>query len=149
MMFLAMKFGRTHNRLLSLFVVAFLCLNAGGLLCLAYCSQSFQAKADHCPLKKKDSAHCRLSEKAKATADNASFETTFAKCVMLPIGVFFAPIEKKSNISLEPATIAESADEVIYAPAVLVRSRQIPKFYYRPPPNDSRFERVRNQVFRI
>ena len=143
-----MRLSRTHNRFLSLFVVAFLCLNAGGVLCLTYCGQAFQAKADHCPLKKQAASHCPHSNRNAAPTENYSFEASSVTCCMLPISLFSAPLEKRAGISIDTA-VAVNIEKIEFTPFFSVRSRQIPKFYYRPPPNDGRFERVRNQVFRI
>jgi len=68
---------------------------------------------------------------------------------MLPIGLFSAPLEKKAGTFTEAAPTGEVVSEAVSAPTVLAWSREIPKFHYRPPPHDSRFERVRNQIFRI
>ncbi len=148
-MILAMKFSRTHKRFLSLFVVAFLCLNAGGVLCLAYCATPSKAEAAHCPLKKKAEDHCNRSNREGQTSENLAFKANSVTCCIMPVSIFAAPLEKKSGTLIDSAPVAEAADEIVFAPVVLAPSRQISKFYYRPPPNDSRFERVRNQIFRI
>ena len=143
-----MRLRGINTKLLSLFVVAFLCLNAGGVLCLTYCGQVVQAKAEHCPLKKQGSANCPQSDKKTVPTENYSFEASSVTCCMLPVSLFSAPLEKKVGISID-AAVTVNADKIELIPVFLVRSRQLPKFYYRPPPNDGRFERVRNQVFRI
>lgn len=141
-----MRSGRTKTRIISLFVLAFLCLNAGGVLCLTYCSQMVAAKADHCPIKKQ-AADCHRKAKTDA-ADDLAFYASSVKCYMLPVSVFAAPLENKVNLAADVIP-AESVENIGFATAMAVRSRQISEFYYRPPPNDRSFERVRNQVFRI
>lgn len=144
-----MPFSRTKTRFLSLFVFAFLCLNAGGVFCLAYCGQAVKARAaNHCPLKKKGSDHCHGSKKTTQTTDTDSLEASSVKCCLLPISLFATPLEAKYGVAIDAVTVAniETPD---FAPILLVRSRQLPKFYYRPPPNDRGTDRVRNQVFRI
>jgi len=143
-----MWLNRTHTRFLSFFVVAFLCLNAAGVLCLTYCAQAVQAKADHCPLKKQGAAHCPHSEKTTASTENYSFEASAVRCCLLPVSIFAAPLENKVGITVDTAVVV-NVEKIDLARLVLVRSRLIPKFYYRPPPNDGRSDRVRNQVFRI
>lgn len=140
----AMKTGAT--KLLSIFVVAFLCLNAGAFFCFAHCNTITAAEADHCPLKKA-SSHCHRS-KVTENKDDACFSGASITCCMLPVGVFAAPLEQKSGtISAVPVTpTVTSAD---FMPTPFLASRRLPKFYYRPPPNDARVDRVRNQVFRI
>jgi hypothetical protein len=135
------------TKLISMFVVVFLCLNAGAFLCLAHCNNAALAAADHCPLKKASSSSCHRSKAAENT-DNESFTGTSIACCMMPVGVFAAPLEKRSGtITVVPVTTVVA--DFDFAPLVLAGSRQIPKFYYRPPPNDARLDRVRNQLFRI
>lgn len=143
-----MKFGQKHRKLLSLFVIAFLCLNVGGMLCLAYCATPVKADAAHCPLKKKASEHCNRSNNGQ-TSENIAFKVSSVTCCSMPVSIFAAPLEQKSDTSIEFAIVAATTNETVVFVSPLVRSRQIPKYYYRPPPNDLRFERVRNQVFRI
>lgn len=66
----------------------------------------------------------------------------------MPVNVIAAPVESKFGVAVD-SVIVPTVEQVEFAPVQLIRSRQVPKFYYRPPPNDARFERVRNQVFRI
>lgn len=144
-----MKPATTTIRLLAFFVVAFLCLNAGAFFCLAYCEKGAAPSADSCPLKKASSSHCPHSQTAEKKQQNdASFAGSSVTCCMLPVGVFGGPLENKAGV-ITSAQIATVFDKIDFAPVVLAASRQLPKFYYRPPPNDARFERVRNQVFRI
>ena len=141
----AMKTATT--KLISVFVVVFLCLNAGAFLCLAHCNNAVAASTDHCPLKKAAASNCHRSKTAE-NRDNESFNGTSIACCMMPVGVFAAPLEKRSGtITAVPA--ATVIADIEFAPPLIAASRQIPKFYYRPPPNDTRANRVRNQVFRI
>ncbi|MEP6787583.1 MAG: hypothetical protein ABJB40_04075 [Acidobacteriota bacterium] len=144
----AMRLTRTTTRFLSLFVVAFLCLNPGAVLCLAYCSHNVQVSAIHCPLKKAgaDCPHSR--SKTTASKDTSSFDTDSAKGCVMPVNIIAAPLESKVGIYAATVT-AVNIDQIALATVGLIRSRQIPKYYYRPPPNDRRNERIRNQVFRI
>ena len=134
-------------RSLSLFVLVFLCLNPAAVFCLAYCSHHVQVSAEHCPLSK-GNAHCHHSQKTTTPQDTTSIETDAAKGCVMPVNIIAAPVENKFGVAVD-AVVAAPVERINLAPAILVRSRLIPKFYYRPPPNDARFERVRNQVFRI
>jgi hypothetical protein len=130
-----------------MFVLAFLCFNAGGIFCLAYCQTGMKARVESCPLAavKSDCPH----SKQKATVPSGpAVEGNSAKCFVLPIGIFSAPVDGKAsiNISVAPVTAVQPlASLVLIADA----TRQLPDNFYRPPPNDRRVERVRNQVFRI
>ena len=142
-----MKPATATTRWLAFFVVAFLCLNAGAFFCLAYCSKGAAVTAESCPLKKAG-MHCPHSQPAKTSQDDESFVGSSVACCMLPIGVFGVPLETKSG-TITSVAVTTAIETGEFATVVLAASRQIPKFYYRPPPNDARFERVRNQIFRI
>ena len=144
-----MRFSRTHTKLLSLFVVAFLCLNAGGLLCLAYCATPSQIEAAHCPLKKRAADHCNPSSKSEQALENVVFKANSVTCCIIPVSIFAAPIEKEAGQLIYPSPVAETVVGLAFATTWSTRSRQIPRSFYRPPPNDYRFQRVRNQIFRI
>jgi hypothetical protein len=143
-----MQRGRINTKLISLFVIVFLCMNAGAILCLAYCGQAMKASAEHCPLQKA-SAHCPHSKTRHTTqSSNPSWEGSSVKCCVLPVSVFAAPFQIKLGTDTA-APVAASSEVTVTATAAPITSRQIPKFYYRPPPNDRRTDRIRNQVFRI
>jgi hypothetical protein len=143
-----MTHSQTRSKLISLFVMAFLCLNAGGVLCLAYCGQAMAASAKHCPLKKQ-TADCPHSNRPKTTPGTPSFEATSIRCCVLPVSVFGAPLEVRAGTELGSTPVVLPVTVRGSVPTSLDRSRQITHFYYRPPPNDRRIERIRNQVIRI
>jgi hypothetical protein len=139
----AMK--KVATRVVSAFVVTFLCFNAGAFFCLAHCNK-VSAATNYCPLKH-GSSHCHGSQTSKPANEEAVSGSNIT-CTMLPVGVFSAPLEKRSD-TLTPVAVVTVVEQVEFAPVVFAESRQLPKFYYRPPPNDVRPDRVRNQVFRI
>lgn len=145
----AMKPRGVYIRSLSLFVVIFLGLNPAAVFCLAYCNYHAQASATaaHCPLKKQ-SPDCHRSKKSTASKDTTSIVAESAKGCVMPVNVIAAPIQSKFGVAVD-AVVTPQIERIEFASVLLVGSRQLPKFYYRPPPNDLRFERVRNQVFRI
>ncbi len=141
-----MKPAATTTKFLAFFVISFLCLNVGAFVCLAYCQRGAMA-VESCPLKKAGMAHCPHSQAARKNKDDAKFAGNLVACCVLPIGVFGVPLETKAGqITSAPVAAVETAN---FAPVIIAASRQLPKFYYRPPPNDARGSRVRNQVFRI
>jgi hypothetical protein len=145
-----MRLRGKYIRSLSLFAVIFLGLNPIAVFCLAYCNYHIQVtSAAHCPLKKK-SADCHQAKKTTTPQDTTSFDTRSAKNCVIPINVIAAPVESKYGFAVVDIVAATPVvDRTELASALLAQSRLIPKFHYRPPPNDLRFERVRNQVFRI
>ncbi|MBK8466098.1 MAG: hypothetical protein IPL32_09725 [Chloracidobacterium sp.] len=143
-----MSFQGKYIRTLSLFVVIFLGLNPIAVFCLAYCNYHIQlTSAAHCPLKKK-STDCHQAKKATTPQNATSFDTRSTKNCVIPINVIAAPVESKYGVAVN-LVIAPSVEKIDLAPTFIVRSRQTSEYHYRPPPNDLRFERVRNQVFRI
>ena len=146
-----MRLTRTATRFLSLFVVAFLCLNPGAVICLAYCSHNVQVNTVHCPLKKAgaDCPHSRAKTTTTTTPkDTSSVDTGSARGCVMPVNIIAAPLESKVGIYATAVTNV-NINKIALANVALVRTRQIPKFYYRPPPNDRRIDRILNQVFRI
>ena len=142
-----MTISRANQKLISMFVLAFLCLNAVGFLCLAYCGGVVKAQAEHCPLKK-TAPHCPHSQTPVKPSDDASISSFSIKCCMLPIGIVGTPTEVKANVDVAPATVVTvNPPQVQWTPASV--SRDIPDLFYRPPPNDRRTDRIRNRVFRI
>src|SRR5437762_8351684 len=122
-----MRPATTTTRLLAFFVVAFLCLNAGAFLCLAYCGKAMAAAAENCPLKKAGVSHCPHSQTANRKNDE-SFAGSSVTCCVLPIGVFGVPLDSKAGV-ITSAPIAVAVKKIDLVPAVLAASRQIPKFY--------------------
>ena len=131
-----------------MFVLAFLCLNAGGVFCIAYCQGGLSAGAEHCP-RAAARAHCPHSQTQAATNTSPAVEGYAVKCCLLPIGIFAAPIKAGTLITdttLAPATVPLTMQPQLFAAAA---THQLSDNHYRPPPNDKRVERIRNQVFRI
>ena len=142
-----MIYSKTKIRFLSLFVLAFLCLNAGGFVCLAYCGQSLRAKADHCPLQRSKS-HCPHSKAPAETTNDRAITAGSISCCIMPVSMIGAPLEAIGRVDLAVVAVEAVRVAAVETP-VAVYSRLIPKYYYRPPPNDKRPDRIRNQVFRI
>lgn len=137
------------TKLLSLFVVAFLCLNAAAYVCLAHCNAvASMASTPMAAAEDTSLPPCHRKRMSTSGRKHNSLGSNAITCCMLPVGVFAAPLEKRTDT---PAAIVAAAVMPVqeFAPDLVSQSRQIPKFYYRPPPNDARYDRVRNQVFRI
>lgn len=136
------------SKLISVLVLAFLCLNVGGALCLTYCSQVMAAEPEAAHL----SEHCRRakekaeeleSQKTKLVADEAS-------CCMMPVAMPAAPIEKQARIApIDVSAAVAAASEFHYTPQRLDTAAAVSVPVYRPPPLDHRFERLLHSVIRI
>src|SRR3954462_11387634 len=101
------------TKLLSLFVLTFLCLNAGGAVCLAYCQggQSHKIEtAEHCPLPA-NTAHCphHADMPAEPTEKTDTASSNAVQCCTLAINLFAAPLEQKQVKQDATPTIAIEA----------------------------------------
>ncbi len=140
----------TNKRTVAAFVLAFLCLNVGGVLCLTYCTQiamATPAAGDDLHL----SEHCRKTKKAaeEKNKDSSHLQANEASCCMLPVAMFSAPVEKRPEfaVKLIVASPAEIRFELT-APVFSAHSSIVIPVY-RPPPLDRRGERILHSVIRI
>ena len=145
-----MKSVITNKRTVAAFVLAFLCLNVGGVLCLTYCTQiamATPAAADDSHL----SEHCRKAKQAteEKNKDSSHLQAGEASCCMLPVAMFSAPVEKRPELAVN--LVVQDAAEIRFeltAPVFSAHSSiAIP--VYRPPPLDRRGERILHSVIRI
>jgi hypothetical protein len=135
-------------RFIAIFVAAFICMNAGGAMCVAYC-QGFAkaAETEHCPLQKA-SHHCN---KAKTEGDpsSESIGSHFDDCCPMTVSFFASPVEKTFS-SFEAA--AESLmPRTEYSHPVIgpVRPLTATRRYFGPPPLDRRIDRLKHCIIRI
>lgn len=140
--------GTKSIKLISLFVVAFLCLNAGGVLCVAYCGQARNAAAAHTRTML-GSEHCRMHAEPQAIKDDK--RTSIARavdCCTLPVSFFAAPVEKSAVVDGPAAVLSAAIDfERVSTQYLAIRSEALP--VYHPPPIDRRTDRILNCVIRI
>jgi hypothetical protein len=143
-----MEIRRRITRIASIFVLAFLCLNVGGVLCLSYCFEPSESVSvnDDAHL----SEHCRLAKQlAEESSDSSWVETHEMSCCALPVVIFAAPVEKQTKFSLvfdEPLSTTAFFEMPRFS-TFAIGSAGIP--VYRPPPLDRRVERQLNCVIRI
>ena len=145
-----MKRVITNKRTVAAFVLAFLCLNVGGVLCLTYCTQiamATPAAADDSHL----SEHCRKAKQAteEKNKDSSHLQAGEASCCMLPVAMFAAPVEKRPESPVN--LVVEAPAEIRFEPTAPVFSAHssIATPVYRPPPLDRRGERILHSVIRI
>ena len=133
-------------RFLALFVVAFICLNAGGALCVGYC-QTFEVaaeEAEHCPLKKA-THHCDTD---KGSTDAIAIGSNEMDCCPMTVSFFGAPVEKQFRYSPVVATTVLETRPV--RPTFVAVHSFAATFSYRgPPPLDRRVERIKHSLLRI
>jgi hypothetical protein len=147
---LAMTWRSAKIKLLSVFVLTFLCLNAGGALCVAYCqgSTKAEAKADHCPLAK-FGAHCPKSKSPiQSGLSYVEFNDNSMDCCVLSVSFIAAPIEKRyTSVAATHAVIANSIPSIF--PLRTLINSQPNAVEYSPPLRDRQFTHIRNRVLRI
>ena len=146
-----MHASRRINKGLAFFVLAFLCLNIGGAICLTMCTSLFAAEttaASDAHL----SEHCKQAKKAAEERERGltKIDAGEASCCMMPVGLFAAPVEKRPEFKVVPTVAAVSLvfDHEFSAPAIFKASLTAAPVY-RPPPLDRRGERILRSVFRI
>ena len=137
---------RNNSTFISRFVLAFLCLNLGGALCLTYCTQG--AKAASAPAAAL-SSHCQKHQAELPPNDSDTAEANAASCCSMPVSLVAAPIEKTGIFALEPAVAVEKQTASFEINKFTTSTRRSIERVYRPPPLDRRELRLRNCVFRI
>lgn len=145
-----MKLTASGTKLIAIFVVVFICLNAGGFVCVAYCQSSLKSFADsqdHCPLQK-SSEHCDPAEKADLPDGADSIGTNKIECCRMAFSFIAAPLEKRT-FSAQVATLPVIVQLDPVKPTVFADSRQTPLPTYRGPPLDRRVERLKHCLIRI
>lgn len=136
------------TKVLSIFVIGFVCLNAFGAVCVAYC-QAFvikEAEASHCPMAANEGHHGNMREEP-ASPVAAVTDESLDYC---PLTITFvaAPIEASQKA---PAPPAELPVEQNYSPLWTGRPHDsaFSKNAYRGPPLDRRIDRVKNCILLI
>jgi hypothetical protein len=140
--------SRIPTQLTALFVVAFVCLNASGAVCVAYCKGfDIKAEKEHCPLEQ-FSKHCNK----KANRENGSKAINLPEgemdCCPFTISFISAPVESQNASVL---TAAATPIRVALPATTFVSNRKDPGTgtAYRGPPTDHRIERLKNCILRI
>ncbi|MGE3466192.1 MAG: hypothetical protein AB7J13_04605 [Pyrinomonadaceae bacterium] len=138
------------KRTLAALVLAFICLNVGGIFCLSYCHQLTMAASvvsDDPHL----SEHCRQMKKAAEERNTGDrIDANEASCCMMPVSLFAAPLEKQTR--LDRIVMADAVPAAVgfkYPAPALADLDDVATPVYRPPPLDRRVDRLLNCVIRI
>ena len=149
---------RFTGRMAAAFVLAFLCLNAAGALCLSYCagmmatSASASAKGDATESDSHLSEHCKAMKREAADADSERTKAAAIEpaCCMMPVAMLAVPVERSVKFDTSDAPVAMPASvEFAYTPVSANHFNSIQQPVYRPPPLDRRTKRQLNCVIRI
>ena len=136
-----------QTKLISLFVLAFICLNAGGAVCVAYCRTSDGASPNSAvgtPVH-----HCEKAAKETGRTGPAISASRELRPCPMTVSFIAAPVEKhtlptyKAQAAATPPIRRFVPAIPIFTPAV------IPISYRGPPPLDRRVERIKQRVLLI
>ena len=137
-------------RFTALFIVAFICLNAGGALCVAYCRSEGPSPGKAHPTPEQTSHHCGKSGgPKKEPVDSVALTDNRLDCCPMTVSFFGGPIEKQVRQS-SPTVIALVA-KIETAQLERFRvERFATRFNYRgPPPLDRRTDRIKHRLLLI
>ncbi len=138
-MFVMYAYHRT-SKVLAIFLLTFVCLNAGGAACLAYCENFEIADADHCPLARK-ADHCNLT--IQTAEKTEAINGLSLDCCRLPLSIISAPLasaELKER-DAQPERIEETERRRFVA---AYQFRFVSVSHYRPPPKHGSRLCIRN-----
>jgi hypothetical protein len=140
------------TKLLSIFVLTFLCLNAGGAVCLAYCqgASAHIEKKDDCPLAKKsaDCPHASHGQMPMQSDKAPIAEANSVTCCSLAINVLVAPIERR-QMSHDVAVAVTAEPVGVVRRFEFAQIRLPDPVFANTPVLDRRSDRVKHRVFRI
>lgn len=140
---------RLTAKLTAFFITAFVCLNAGGALCLGYC-QTFDISAgSELSSLEKGAEHCDKKHLADDSSSSIGVAPTEMDCCPVAISFFAAPAEGKNVLFDFPVGLAIVRD-FSFNPAIFPsRERSISYTQHRGPPLDQRVNRLKYGVIRI
>ncbi len=142
-----MRLLRHNSKFISRFVLAFLCLNLGGALCLTYCIQGASAAAMSSSQMSSHCQHHKQTQTPPTQNEQASAKTV--ACCLMPVSLIAAPLEERGSLFTENAALGTRIALPEFAIPFLSSTSRIVECVYRPPPLDHRTDRLRNCVFRI
>jgi hypothetical protein len=135
-----------QTKFIAAFLLLFVCMNAGGAVCVAYCrGVVLNAKGEHCPLAT-NGHHCDRSTKTESSEPSIS-ATKFDCCPMI---VSFIPGTLEPKQTFSTATVAVPVSKFDTSTVIAIsrhRYENIPA--YRGPPKDERVLHITNRILRI
>lgn len=135
-----------QTKFIAAFLLLFVCLNAGGAVCVAYCrSVVLNAEGAHCPLAKK--GH-NCDRPAPENKDETALSAGKFDCC--PMIVSFIPGTLEPKQTFNTAATAVPVSNFVLTPLTVVsqyRFANIPA--YRGPPKNERVLHITNRVLRI
>ncbi len=143
-----MSRSRIVTQFTALFAVAFICLNASGVACLAYCHTfDIAAEKEHCPLQKlsEDCNKAKDRDNGSKAIDTSEGEID---CCPFTVSVVAAPVE--SSKAFIDTVAASPAQDLLSSPGfVASHTYSFAGTPYRGPPLDRRIDRLKHCIIRI
>ncbi len=140
-----MALNSNISRPIAAFLIAFVCLNAAGAACVAYCQAILDEQIE--TARQVEAGHC---SPPSVDAENPSpflADTSIACCPMV-LGVVGGPVEKRAASFDRPALPVSPARNIA-RPIAFSDQRQFVTPAYRGPPLDRRRDRILHCVIRI
>jgi hypothetical protein len=138
---------RPNQAALAVFVLLFVCLNAGGAVCVAYCNKFIESgKAEHCPLSK-NGKHCDREKNTQHESGKA-VDGKGMDCCPMTVSFIAGPLEKHSFAFDDSA--APVVEKQLALPIAAFHVTVFPTGHnYRGPPFDRRTDRIKHCLIRI
>ncbi len=135
-----------QTKFIAAFLLLFVCMNAGGAVCVAYCrSVVLAATESHCPIAKKES-HCDKAETAET--DGTALKATKFDCCPMIVSFIPGTLETKQNVKVAvAATPVSNLTPAAFVAIPRSRFQNIPA--YRGPPKEERCLHITHRVLRI
>jgi hypothetical protein len=132
------------TRVVALFVLAFVCLNAAGALCVAYCRSLGSDLAEI-----ESTSHCTRTDPSGSLTTGDSVKDASVDCCPMFV-VFAAPIGKQPVTGKTIVVQSSSLEQTYVEILAHLRERDSSFENYRgPPPLDSRTDRIKHRVILI
>jgi hypothetical protein len=140
---ISVKARHVTTKFISIFLLTFVCLNAGGAMCVTYCLTSerpAQASASH---------HCESAEDESGDGRVSLLPARDAGPCPMTASLIGGPIERPivTKLKVLPAAVASPEHFRTHFPRF--RNYRAPVAYRGPPLLDHRIERIRHVVLLI
>jgi len=136
-----------QTKLLSFFVLAFICLNAGAAVCVAYCRTSDGASPNSAV--GTPAHHCEKAQKDIEQSGPAITAPRELRPCPMAVSFIAGPIEKHTlPIYKSEAMATPAIPRSIFADPIFTTAA-VPVTYHGPPPLDRRPDRIKQRVLLI
>ena len=136
-----------QTKLISLFVLAFICLNAGGAVCVAYCRTSDGASPNSAV--GKPVHHCEKAPKDPEETGPAITAARELRPCPMTVSFIAGPVEKHTLPTYKSQAAAMPIIGISTPTAPMFNPAAVPVAYRGPPLIDRRPDRIKKRLFLI